>query len=123
MNTLLEQQDEVSSLRSQEELRQKYLRLLLPTHYVPSIAISRLPLSPISKKMGSQTDREFTEAIFLVGYYAQFGTQSYCLPARSCIVLSTVLSTVLEAIREKNLSGFIDTRKERACSNECHGRT
>ena len=50
MNTLLEQQDEVSSLRSQEELRQKYLRLLLPTHYVPSIAISRLPLSPISKK-------------------------------------------------------------------------
>jgi hypothetical protein len=54
-----------------------------------------------------QTDRELKEVILLVGYYALFNLQSYCLPALACIILPTVL----EAIKnEKNLSELIDTR-------------
>ena len=71
MHTLLEQDDEDSSLSIQEELRQKYLRLVLQTLYVPLAVISWRPLSPSPKKWDNiQTDREFKEAILLVGYYA-----------------------------------------------------
>jgi hypothetical protein len=108
MHTILEQQDEVSSLRNQEKLRQKCLIFLLATHCVPSVAISRFPLSPSSKKWDHiQTDREFKEAILLVGYNTQFDLQSHCLPARACIVLSTVLEAIK---KQKKICQSLPTR-------------